>query len=96
MGNVGEIEFDGALTNAESTGRIIGRNARLRFNNTLYNQGGIAFSFGTSDILGDINNTGAITVTGNSSVTFWDDLINDGTIKVSSGSTIPPMSHAKQ
>ena len=30
---------------------------------------------------------GAITVTGNSNVTFWDDLINDGTLKVSSGST---------
>ena len=37
--------------------------------------------------MGDINNTGVITVTGNSNVTFWDDLVNDGTIKVSNGST---------
>ena len=85
-----EIEFDGKLLNAEKTGDIIARNATLRFDGGLINQGSVGVSFGTSDIHGDINNKlgATITVQGNSNVTFWDDLTNKGTVHVASGSTV--------
>ena len=84
-----EIEFDGELTNAASTGNIVARHAILRFNDGLTNQGTVGISVGTSDIYGDIDNQsgGTIAVKGNSIVTFWDDLTNNGTVEVSSGST---------
>jgi len=83
-----EIEFDGRLTNAKSTGNITARHAIMRFNGGLTNEGNVGISFGTSDVYGDVDNqSGAsITVTGYSNVTFWDDLTNNGTVKVSKGS----------
>ena len=47
------------------------------------------FPFGMSDVYGDVDNQSeaSITVTGYSNVTFWDDLTNNGTVKVSEGST---------
>jgi len=49
----------------------------------------IGISFGTSNVFGDVDNQlgATITATGNSNVTFWDDLNNDGTVQVSTGST---------
>jgi len=49
----------------------------------------VGISFGTSDVYGDVDNQSeaSITVTGYSQVTFWDDLTNNGTVKVSEGST---------
>ena len=84
-----EIEFDGPLTNAASTGSMIASHATLRFHGGLINQGAMGISFGTSNLHGAIDNqAGAtITTTGNSHVTFWDDLTNAGTVKVSTGST---------
>ena len=62
----------------------------MRFNGGLVNQGNVGISFGTSDVHGDIDNQpkASITVTGASNATFWDDLINDGTVKVSASSTV--------
>ena len=73
-----------------STGNINARHAVMRFNGGLVNQGNVGISFGTSDVHGDIDNQSkaSITVTGSSSATFWDDLINDGTVKVSASSTV--------
>ena len=84
------IEFDGALTNAVTTGNITASHAVMRFNGGLSNQGSVGISFGTSNVYGDIDNqSGAtIVVNGNSNVTFWDDLTNNGTVEVSSGSTV--------
>ena len=84
-----EIEFDGRLTNAKITGNITARHAILRFNGGLTNQGSVGISFGTSDVYGNVDNQAgaSITVTGYSQVTFWDDLTNNGTVKVSEGST---------
>ena len=84
------IEFDGALTNAVTTGNIAASHAVMRFNGSLTNQGSVGISFGTSNVYGDIDNqSGAtIVVNGNSNVTFWDDLTNNGTVEVSSGSTV--------
>ena len=84
------IEFDGALTNAVTTGNITASHAVMRFNGGLSNQGSVGISFGTSNVYGDIDNqSGAtIAVKGNSNVTFWDDLTNNGTVEVSSGSAV--------
>ena len=81
------IVFD-ATTNATDA-LITGRDSILRFENGLTNQGGVGFSFGTMDVFGDIDNqmTGTIVVTGNSQATFYDDVINNGEFRVSSGST---------
>jgi len=85
-----EIEFNGALTNAVTTGNISARYATMRFNDGLTNQGEVGVSFGTSDIHGDIDNQAGATILiqGNSNVTFWDDLANNGTVQATSGSTV--------
>lgn len=83
----GEIEFDGHLVNEQDSGNIIGRDTRLRFDGGLQNDGGIGLSFGQSDVFGDIDNRGLISVSGNSEATFYDDFINNGTTQISDGST---------
>ena len=49
----------------------------------------MGISFGTSNVYGDIDNQPGATIAlkGNSNVTFWDDLANDGTVDVAGGST---------
>ncbi len=81
----GEIEFDGDLTNVEGLGNIVARNAILRFNGGLLNQGGVGFSFGTSDVFGNIDNQGTVVVSGAGNVTFYDDYRNNGITQVSAG-----------
>ncbi|MAE62322.1 MAG: hypothetical protein CMJ49_13320 [Planctomycetaceae bacterium] len=85
----GEVRFDGALTNVKSTGLIAARDAVLRFNGGLTNDGSIGLSFGTTDVIGDVDNTGTglIVTSGNANTTFWGDVINDGNITTSTGST---------
>ncbi len=83
----GEIEFDGHLVNEQDSGNIVGRNTRLRFDGGLQNNGGIGLSFGQSDVFGDIDNRGLVSVSGNSEVTFYDDFVNNGTTQISNGST---------
>ena len=88
--NPAEIEFNSPVTNASSTGLIAGRNNVLRFNGGLTNQGSVAISIGTSDVFGDISNaaTGKIIVSGGADVTFYDDIVQNGTFRVSKvGST---------
>lgn len=85
-----EIEFNSPVTNAASTGLIAGRNSALRFNAGLTNDGALAISIGTSDVFGDISNaaTGRIVVSGGAGVTFYDDIVQNGTFQVSKvGST---------
>jgi hypothetical protein len=83
----GEVEFTQDLTNAASTGMISGRNAALRFTGGLANEGSLAMSFGTSDIYGDITNSGSVVVSGGANATFYDDLTNNSTVQVSAGCT---------
>jgi hypothetical protein len=84
----GENEFAQGLTN-QSAGRIDVRDAILRVGTGLANQGSINVSFGTTDIFGTIGNqsSGKIILSGNSNTTFWDNVTNAGSIKVSAGST---------
>ena len=82
FGGPAEIEFDGNVQNAASTGLITGRSATLRFNDGLTNAGALALSFGISDVFGDLDNTGTMTVSGGAQVTFFDDVAQNGTMTV--------------
>ncbi|KAA5543070.1 hypothetical protein FYK55_12325 [Roseiconus nitratireducens] len=79
-----EMTFDSSVT---SSGQIISRNAVMRFDGGLTNEGDLLASFGTSDIQGDINNTGRIIVTGGAQATFYDDIVQNGTLRVSATDT---------
>ncbi len=81
----GEIEFDRNLLNQSGTGNIVARDATLRFNGGLDNRGSMGLSFGTTDVSGNINNTGSVVITGNGNATFYDDYINNGVTQTSAG-----------
>lgn len=81
-----EFEFEGGLTNM-STGMIAARNATLRFDGGLLNQGSLGISFGTADVFGDIDNTGNLSIGGGAEVTFYDDVAQNGTMIVSKTGT---------
>ena len=85
----GEVEFKQDLNNLSSTGLITGRDATLRFTGGLTNEGTLALSFGTSDVFGPVGNTeeGKIIISGESEATFYDDVVNNGELRVSAGST---------
>ncbi len=84
----GTAEFTINLSN-EAGGNIVGRgtlNAR-----DITNAGDIALSNGQTDIFGDLTNlaTGRVMVSGNADVTFWDDVVDIGTLfNVSAGSSV--------
>ncbi len=87
----GTIEVKGDLVNGDfsgiaAPGRIVGHGT-LIVEGTLTNKvGTLAFS-GDTDILGDVDNQDTIIVTGNSRLTFFDDVDHTGTeIRVSDGS----------
>lgn len=84
----GTAEFAGPVINSSSTGLIYARDAALRFNAGLTNFGGLALSFGVTDVFGDLDNraAGVITISGASDATFVDDVINNGTLRTSTGS----------
>ncbi|KAA5540002.1 hypothetical protein FYK55_22030 [Roseiconus nitratireducens] len=90
--NLGRIESIGTTSShseltfgsqVSSNGQIISRNAVMRFDGGLTNEGDLLTSFGTSDFLGDIDNTGRMIVTGGAQATFYDDIIQNGTLRVS-------------
>ena len=85
----GSFEVAGAFTNAVSTGLITGRDAVLRFNSGLSNFGGVSLSSGFNDVTGDINNRAGstLTVTGGAHATFYDDVIQNGTLRVTRAGT---------
>ena len=80
----GEVQFTQALNNVAATGLISSREAILHFDQGLTNNGGLGFSFGTSDVFGDVNNTstGAINLSGGSQVTFNEDVTQNGTMQI--------------
>ena len=82
------MHFTGAVTN-ETDGRMAVRNANLRFEEGLSNQGTLAASFGTSDVFGQVTNEqdGEIIISGGGEVTFWDDVTQNGTLHVSASGT---------
>jgi hypothetical protein len=83
----GGLVFDGELSNT-SNGFIAGRDALLRFNGGLANSGTVGLSFGISDVFGAVVNeaSGKIIFSGGSDATFYDNVINNGELRVSAGS----------
>ncbi len=81
----GTVEFTQNLTNH---GRINGRGVLIT--GRLANQGQMDFSGGFADVFGDVDNTasGAVRVFGGSTTTFFDDVVNDGSITVDTGSRV--------
>lgn len=80
----GTVEYSSMLTNA-ATGFISGRGIYRGSRTTpgafgISNAGVMAFSAGHTDIYGDVLNTGAgkIIAAGGSVVTFYDDVVNNG------------------
>jgi hypothetical protein len=51
------MQFNAAVTNAVSTGLISARDAIIRFNGGLTNNGSLAVTVGTADIFSDIVNS---------------------------------------
>jgi T5SS/PEP-CTERM-associated repeat protein len=88
----GTIQYSGTLTNL-ATGTISGRgvfrgSANTPGSNGLTNNGVLSFSGGLTDIFGDVNNaaSGTIVAAGASTVTFYDDVVNNGEIRTAAGS----------
>jgi probable HAF family extracellular repeat protein len=79
----GALEFLGVVANNVGTGLVTGRNATLRFQAGLTNAGSLSFSGGVNDVSGDVDNTGTIVVSGGAATTFYDDVIQNGVMRVS-------------
>lgn len=88
--NAGRIEVLGGELEVDSAqGFLAGRDARLRFGGGLANQGPVGLSFGTTDVFGPIQNlpTGKVILSGGGNATFYDDVVNNGELRVGAGST---------
>ena len=79
----GEFETAGP-SNSTVDGFVFARDATLRFTGGLTNEGVLTVSGEASDVFGDITNAGTMLVTGGAVATFYDDVTNDGTLRVSS------------
>lgn len=84
-----EFSVQGQLLNRPN-GVISARNALLSASAGLVNEGGIAFTTGTSDVLGKLTNesTGSVTVTNGATVVFNDDVVQNGTLVIRKLGTI--------
>jgi hypothetical protein len=85
-----ELEFANSVTNVAGAGVVLGGNSLFRFRSGLSNQSSFALSMGSNSIFGDIENAadGAIVVSGGAIATFYDDIVQNGTFRVSKvGST---------
>jgi fibronectin-binding autotransporter adhesin len=97
---VSDAEFEvatGIFTNGTTTSAnptIAARRASLRFSAGLNNAGNIICSEGVCNFFGPITNlasqptTGQITITANSQATFFDDVVNHGSIQVSAAGLV--------
>jgi hypothetical protein len=96
--NGGELEVaTGVFVNGTAnpaTATIAARHATLRFSGGITNAGSIICSEGTCDVFGDVTNAsnsptiGRIVITANSQATFFDDVVNQGTIQVSAAGLV--------
>ena len=88
----GTVEYSKTLTNL-ANGTISGRgifrgSSSTPGGNGISNLGVMSFSAGITDIFGDVNNgaSGKIVAAGASTVTFYDDVVNNGDIRTVLGS----------
>ena len=82
-----QFESAGPFTNGSGggTGMIAAQNATFHFDGGLTNQGSIAFSGGVSNVFGEVvnNPSGTIVISGGAGVTFYGDVVQNGTLNVS-------------
>jgi autotransporter-associated beta strand protein len=85
-----QFESAGPLTNSGSQSMIAAQNADLYFDGGMTNQGPMAFSYGASEVFGNVNNTsgGTIAVAGSAGVAFYGNVVQNGTLYVSPGSSV--------
>ena len=79
------FESGGPFTNSGGgTSLLAAQNASLYFDGGLTNQGPVSFSYGISNVFGNITNSpsGSITITGGAGVTFYGNVVQNGTINV--------------
>ncbi|MEX2168346.1 MAG: PEP-CTERM sorting domain-containing protein [Pirellulales bacterium] len=83
----GTLEFTHPLTNAASTGLITGRGTLLLGNAGMTNQGFLAFSGGTTDIVGDVIHTGAgrLSTVGGAVTSFFGDFTHNASTPILTG-----------
>jgi hypothetical protein len=87
--NHSELQIDAGFTNQENTGLISVRDGSLIADSGILNKGSIAVTLGNSTLHGDINNSGIIQVSGGAYATFFDDIVQNGLMQVSTiGSTV--------
>ena len=79
----GSVEFTSLVTNEED-GSVVGRDAILRFNDGLVNNGTMGFSAGETDVFGAVTNSagGVVQIDGASTVTFYDTFNGTGQLEV--------------
>jgi T5SS/PEP-CTERM-associated repeat protein len=100
-GRLNTMEITDRLNNGRTAGLIHAQHGTLRFRSGLLNQGIMAFTAGDNIVSGHTTNLrsgssgmaavaqGVITIAGNgTTVTFEDDLINDGIISVDPGTDL--------
>ena len=82
-----QFESAGPFTNGNGGGMamIAAQNATLHFDSGVTNQGSIAFSGGIGNVFGEITNSpgGTIAITGGAAVTFYNNVVQNGTFNVS-------------
>lgn len=83
-----EIEFKSYVQNMSSM--ITARHATMRFDGSFENMGGgsLVLTEGANDIYGRVSNTGTIIVTGGATAIFYDDVIQNGTLRLSKSGSL--------
>lgn len=79
-----ELQVNATLNNLASSGLISVRDSSLIGLAGINNAGSIAMTLGNTAVHGDLSNTGVVQVSGGAHVTFFDDILQNGTMQVSS------------
>jgi hypothetical protein len=80
--NGGETRFTSLLVNSVGTGTITGRDATLRFDGGLSNQGSLFLTTGVSEVFGNVANQGSIALGARAEAIFHDDFEQAGTFVI--------------
>lgn len=84
----GRLEVSGSFDN-QAAGRIQVDDGRLRFDDGLVNHGQLLVTYGEAVVHGAVDNRagGRLVLSGRSDTTFYDEVVNNGELRVSAGSS---------